>query len=339
MPPNRSRRSRGRLPFVDALRGLAAVAVAWFHFTHGNTGFLPEGTLKASGSYGWCGIQIFFVISGFILPWSLNRAGYTLRAYGKFLARRIVRIDPPYYAAIALTLMLGYLSSVVPGYKGESFHLVWPQVLGHVGFLNAFTGYPWLNPAFWTLAIEFQYYLLLGLLMPLLVSSGMRVWSLIAVAFLLAPAAVHSDRLMPHYACLFLLGIITFQYRSGLIGWFVYMSTALAAGADLWFLGNAATAIAGTLTALAIAFVGLELKPLSWLGTLSYSLYLLHVPVGGRVVNAGMRLPHTAPVQCLVLTAAMGLSLASAYIFYILIEKPACRWAAEIGFSAKLQKR
>jgi len=321
-------RGGNRLVFLDSLRGVAAIMVAWFHFTQGNAAFLPKGILKTSGSYGWLGVDMFFVLSGFVLPWSLNRRGYKLRDYGVFVARRMVRLDPPYLAAILLTLSLGYISSLAPGYKGAEFLISWPQVFSHLGFLNACLGYPWLNPVFWTLAIEFQYYLLIGLALPLLVSPSVLVRSGVNIAFLVAPLVFDSRGFMPHYACLFLLGTATFQHKSEIITRSIYLLTALASCSVLGFVESVPVAITGVLTAFAIAFVKIELSHLSWLGTLSYSLYLLHVPVGGRVINAGTRLPHTLPVQLVVLAAAMGLSLAAASIFYFLIEKPARDWAA-----------
>ena len=94
MPP------RGRrVEILEPLRGLAALAVAWFHFTNA-TGLLPEGWLRASGRYGWLGVEVFFVISGFIIPYSLFNAGYRFpRHAGRFILKRIVRLDPPYIAA------------------------------------------------------------------------------------------------------------------------------------------------------------------------------------------------------------------------------------------------
>jgi peptidoglycan/LPS O-acetylase OafA/YrhL len=325
--------TKERLVFLDSIRGLAAIMVAWYHFTQGNPAFLPKGLLKASGSYGWLGVEVFFVLSGFILPWSLYRGGYRLRGYGIFLVRRMVRLDPPYVAAIALTLLLGYLSTFAPGYRGNAFSISWPQILSHFGFLNAFIGYTWLNPVFWTLAIEFQYYLLIGLLFPLVISLNALVRYALTLAFLAAPFVFHSSRFMPHYACLFLLGILTFKYKSGMIARNVYLLTAVATCSELCYLESGPVAVTGLLTGFAIAFVRLELRPLRWLGTLSYSIYLLHVPLGGRVVNAGLRLPHTLPVQCFVLMAAMGSSLAAAFLFYTLIEKPARGWAAAISYA------
>lgn len=86
---------------VEILRGVAAFSVMWFHLTNGNSQFLPSGgLLKLSGAYGYLGVQLFFVISGFIIPYSLSIRNYQVKTDGLgFLVRRIVRIEPAYLVA------------------------------------------------------------------------------------------------------------------------------------------------------------------------------------------------------------------------------------------------
>ena len=99
-----SEEERDRIHVLDSLRGVASLAVCWMHLTSFkyNT---PDGpfysSLRLTGSYGWLGVEVFFVISGFVIPYSLDRAGYRLRDYPRFVAKRLVRLDPPYLAAVA----------------------------------------------------------------------------------------------------------------------------------------------------------------------------------------------------------------------------------------------
>ena len=62
----------GRLAVLDSLRGLAALAVCLFHFA-GRDDFLPGTYLQAASRQGYLGVVAFFVISGFVIPWSLHR--------------------------------------------------------------------------------------------------------------------------------------------------------------------------------------------------------------------------------------------------------------------------
>src|ERR1035441_2897196 len=67
----------------------------WYHCTVGS-GVIHDGWLYRSGKYGWLGVEIFFVISGFIIPYSLYKAGYRVSDFTRFLLKRIARLDPPY---------------------------------------------------------------------------------------------------------------------------------------------------------------------------------------------------------------------------------------------------
>src|SRR5262245_38837846 len=133
--------SRDRLEGLDFMRGLASLAVCWFHLTrfHYST---PDprafALVRRTGEYGWLGVEVFFVISGFVIPYSLYRARYRLRDFFSYLARRIVRLDPPYLAAIAVILTLALLASLKSGrpIEVEARPVDWTRVLLHLGYLN-----------------------------------------------------------------------------------------------------------------------------------------------------------------------------------------------------------
>lgn len=88
-------------------------------------------------------------------------------------------------------------------------------------------------------------------------------------------------------------------------------------------------------TALAIAFVRVRGRGFTFFGNISYSLYLLHVPVGGRVINLSLRLTDSPAGKVAALAVALSLSVAASYAFYRLIEKPAQRWSSAIPFGAR----
>jgi peptidoglycan/LPS O-acetylase OafA/YrhL len=323
---------RKRISTLDALRGVASFAVCWFHLTNGNAEFLPEGWLKSSGTYGWAGVEVFFVISGFVIPYALHRSNYELKNYGRFVLKRVVRLDPPYLVAIAVTVALNYLSSALPGYRGEPFQLSLAQLLLHFGYINVFFGYPWLNVAFWTLAIEFQYYLLAGLLFPACASRDKRLLVPLLACAAALPFALPSPSFIFHYEFLFLLGVVTFQYKIEVWGKRTYLALLFTLGVGTFYtLGGLITAV-GTVTALAIAFVEIRNKVLGFLGTISYSLYLLHGPVGGRVINLGVRYCHSTGGKIVALILATGVSIAASYLLYKLVEHPSQLWSSAIRY-------
>jgi peptidoglycan/LPS O-acetylase OafA/YrhL len=323
-----------RIEVLDLLRGIAATAVALKHFTN----ILEPGPILAVTSYGWLGVEVFFVISGFIIPYSLYKGGYQLHRFPVFVLKRIVRLDPPYIVTIALIILLGVLSWYLPVTKGNKvFSVSFTQVMLHFGYLNTYFHYEWLSDVFWTLAIEFQYYILIGLTFPLLVSKNLRLRyaalaSLAALAFI-----IPTDALVFRFIFLFMMGIFAFQYRTKLIGWReCAVLITLAVICCLLRTGIPMTA-AGTAAVLAILFVKVKSRPLIFLGAISYSLYLLHGPIGRRGLNLALRVTgaesELMKIVCIVF--AMAVSIVAAYLMYKLIERPSQRLSAAIQYKDK----
>ena len=334
MPPSSS-----RIATVDALRGIASFSVAWFHFTHGNPDFLPAGLLKSSGEYGWLGVEMFFVISGFVIPYALYKAQYELPQYGRFLAKRIIRLDPPYIVDICLILALAYIVPLAPMFHGPPPNYTLAQLLGHLGYANTLIGKPWINPVFWSLGLEFQYYLLVGLIFPLLVSSNRLIrWALI-VALLLPGPFIPRSSLIFAWLPLFVAGILTFQKKVGLLSNRVFAAGLAVVFSIVWFEGRLGIAALGfpaaivmLLTVLAIAFLTLRSSRLTWLGGISYSLYLVHCPIGGKVVNLGARHAHGLYSEITVLIFAATASILAAYLLYRAVELPSQRLSSKISY-------
>ena len=299
---------------VEILRGIAAFSVMWFHLVNGNASFpAGDGWLRASGAYGYLGVQLFFVISGFVIPYSLARRNYRIAADGLgFLGRRLVRIEPAYLVSVALMVVLQVASALTPG-SGAAMpasELAASMVL-HVAYLAPWFHVPWLSPVYWSLAIELQYYVVMLFAAPLLLSKRRTCVSLVLLAAAILPLLIDDERLLLRYLPLFGLGFIRFlAFRrvltvAELAGW-----AALYFGL-YWFVFDRHQALAA---AFAFFFLFLPLKRplpvLSFLGSISYSLYLVHFPIGGRIINLAARLPPTLVVQLAgVLLAAAGIDL------------------------------
>jgi peptidoglycan/LPS O-acetylase OafA/YrhL len=324
--------SSHRVETLETLRGMAAAAVAWFHFTNGGS-LLDDGWLKSSGAYGWLGVQVFFVISGFVLPYSLWRGGYRVRRdVGTFILKRLIRLEPPYLATLGIVVALAYASAAIPGFKGTAPNLTWAQLLLHLGYLNAYFGYPSLSPVFWTLAIELQFYVMVAIAYPLVVGTH-RVSIVLLMAVAAVAMGVPHDRFVFQYLALFGVGMAAFRFRVGLDSRSrFFVATAALAGVNTLAL-SPLIAAAGAVAALLVAFVRLPPRgPFAGLGAVSYSLYLLHVPIGGRVVNLGARFADTALAQSLVLAAAVAGSYIAAYGLYRTVERPAQWWSSRLRY-------
>jgi peptidoglycan/LPS O-acetylase OafA/YrhL len=313
-----------RIQGVDALRGLAALAVCWFHITI-TSAILNEGIFRSTGKYGWLGVEVFFVISGFIIPYALQRSGYKLKSYPIFLLKRITRLDPPY---IAVTVLFTFS----PHYSGGKFAIDPVGLLLHLGYLNVIFHYPWLNPVYWTLAIEFQYYLLVGLIFSL-ISNKHRVVRLLTFGLLgLTAVLIRRGEYIFLFMFLFLMGMSVFQYRQKIVGrWeFVILIFAAAIGSYLT-LGMSYT-LAGLIGVSGILFLKVRNPILNFLGMISYSLYLIHPPVVKLVLGLGRRFAVNQPTRILLVMAALGFSIFAAYLLYLLVEKPAQRWSASFKY-------
>src|SRR5260221_1098387 len=266
-----------RIESIEALRGLAALAVAWHHFTNG-IGLIGDGWLKASGAYGYLGVEIFFVISGFIIPYSMIRGGYLFpTSIPTFLLKRLVRLEPPYLASILVAIALSYLSASTPWYRGNPPEINSVQLVSHIGYLTPILGCQWLNPVFWSLAIEFQYYLLVSVVYPLVASESRALRYASLGALCLSAIAIPAPLFVAKYLPLFALGIIAFCRAVGLessrMSWVLTIMVAAAGSSDL---GPAIMAV-GIIRSLAITSMRFpKSRALVMLGAVSYSLYLLH---------------------------------------------------------------
>jgi peptidoglycan/LPS O-acetylase OafA/YrhL len=325
--------AHSRLEIVEGLRGLAALAVAWFHFTNANPAFPTVGWLRASGTHGWLGVESFFVISGFIIPYAMLKAGYRVADWRTFLAKRLLRLEPSYLVAILLTLALWWVSSWSPHFTRQPPTVT--QVLLHVGYLPALFGYAWLDTAYWTLAVEFQYYLLMAVSFGWIAHRSARIRvSGFAVACLL-PFVVPSDNLVFRYLGLFALGTATFWKHAGLVTHGGYLACLAVATAVTSATLGLAVASVGAGTACLIAYGSrLRWRPMAWLGTLSYSLYVIHGPVGERVVNLGARYAHSPGAQVAVTIAAVAVSVGGAYALYRLVEVHFLRASASLHYAS-----
>ncbi len=163
----------GRLQSIDALRGIAALGVILYHSVLQITNAVPDNffrwpvkLLQFVSSFGYIGVFLFFVISGFCihLQWAKSRANQQLRPiqFRSFWKRRIRRLYPPYLIAFALFMIMAALTTGI-----NVTHFFIYDVVMHLFMLHNLdpnTCYS-INGVFWTLAIEEQLYLAYFLLL------------------------------------------------------------------------------------------------------------------------------------------------------------------------------
>jgi peptidoglycan/LPS O-acetylase OafA/YrhL len=332
-----------RIHTIDAMRGLAALAVAWYHLTYGDPSFLPDGLLKSSGRYGGVGgVQTFFVISGFIIPFALYQAKYTHRSFFRFLGKRMLRLDPPYIASIAFVLFLGAIAREFPQFLWHLHGFKIRELAAHLGYLNGFFAYRWLNNVYWTLAIELQYYLLIALAFPLSQRLPKRTawlfpFMLVLASWLPRPrlggAPLRDDLILP-YLGVFAIGFLAFQHRIGAISWRTYLPLLVGAGIAVFLRENASIAVAAVAAATVISLVAVRHPLLSWLGECSYSLYLVHEPVRWVAYAAARMDPSiSGSGREIVACVALVVSFALARLMYVVVERPSQRLSSRLRYA------
>ena len=354
--------SQQRIGIINALRGFAALVVAWGHFVAGQGKYLGM-----SGKYGYLGVDIFFVISGFVIPWSLYRSRYELRDYPRFLLKRNVRLYPPYLASIAISILATNFV-LVPVFHIPHMTVTGRDLLLHFAYLNDLAHVPWVNVAYWTLAIEFQWYLLIGLVLPLLASRRRLARFAATSVMVLAYFAFPWDRLVFHFLPVFLIGVFVFQYRAAvtglgeMLGLIAVMVFAMLRSSG-WLVPLVAVP-----TGMLIAFPVLQGRaihrgpergperslgstpiranpariggPGGWrdgvadrVGDVSYSLYLLHLPIGVSVIGCLSHwLPYSGSYIGLLDVVGVAASMWAAWIMYRVIERPSQQISSAIRF-------
>ncbi len=320
-----------RLSNVDVLRGGAALAVCFFHFTR--EGFLRPFFAQPAAELGYLGVDAFFVISGFVIPLALARAGFSLEKLPAFLLARFTRLYPAFLASLLVVLALWHVSALRPGFGGTAPQENWPQILGNATLTCDALGKPWLIPIYWTLAVEAQYYLVVACTFPLFASAHLPTRLAATAAWLGAYLLVPIKFSILPYSALFGMGIAAFQQSAGLISRRTATLLAAAGLAVQWFRTDLASAAVGFGTYLFIVYAP-TVRSRVWLGlgAISYSLYLIHVPVGGRIINLFAREPHGMPIRLAAVALALAASLLASIVFYRLIEKPSHQWSKRFRF-------
>jgi peptidoglycan/LPS O-acetylase OafA/YrhL len=327
-------------PEIDGLRAVAVISVVLFH-----AGFPPAG--------GFLGVDVFFVISGYVITRQLLRDGASF-SLARFYERRARRILPALLTVLLATSLLAYFA-LPPGPLIEFSHSVIAALLfvANIFFwksANYFSEPSELTPLLhlWSLSVEEQFYLVFPLLLV-----GLRRFRPGAAGIAIAGigiASIYSAMIYRHTdaaAVFYLAHFRAWQLAAGaFIAWREHgtgrSESGIGAGLGLGvviatiFLADRSHAFAGSLAATAgsaavVQFGGgrtwssrlLSLRPVVGVGLISYSFYLWHQPLFALARSYAINAPPRPIFAALILISA---ALATAT--YRLIESPARRrWA------------
>jgi peptidoglycan/LPS O-acetylase OafA/YrhL len=315
---------------INSLRGLSALSVCLFHFIYST--FIQDETLRSIFFYGQKGVQVFFIISGIVIPMSLINSNYNLTKVWKFLLVRFVRIEPPYLVAVALGVIYLNVRNFIPSSSNIDVSPSLRDITLHLGYLVPFVeGAQWISKVFWTLSIEFQYYIYLALFIPLGLSSNKMLKVLFFVTLAVLPFVTNEFYFFPHWASFFAMGIIFVFWIKEKINTLIFiMLFVLYSVIIVIKQGFLDYSIALMTLFVVFRFGYFKTKVGEFFGQISYSLYLFHTLVGLSFINLMSSRVTSSVGKFTIVCTAIALSIVFSYIAWKLIEKPSQLYAKKL---------
>ncbi|HJV93015.1 MAG TPA: acyltransferase [Azonexus sp.] len=328
-----------RMPLIDALKAIAAILVLLNHFSsYGPLAATAReafpGLIDWFYGYGRMAVQVFLVIAGFLAARGLSGHGQALAVSPlPLIWKRYLRLVVPYLAAIGLAIAAAAIAAHWMDDDAIPARATVKQWLAHALLLQGLLGFDSLSAGVWYIAIDFQLFALMALLLW-----GGRI-NRVAPALVLAVAGA---------------SLFWFNRDASWDNWAIYFFASYGLGAAAWWasdrrqmsswLGVIATVVIAALIvdfrlriALALGVALLlgfgrrtgfleqwpNARPLAFLGQISYSVFLVHFPVLLLANGLYVQLELSSPVSAiLALMLALTASIVAANYFYRWIESP-----------------
>ncbi|MYM22103.1 acyltransferase family protein [Duganella sp. FT135W] len=329
--------TKDRVNEIDLLRFIAAISVVLFHYAF--RGFAADGLsnmpyplLAPYARYGYLGVELFFMISGFVIL--MTASGGSLRS---FVISRVVRLYPAFWACCTLTFAMISLFEVPP------FQAGWQQYLVNLTMMSGFVDVPSIDNAYWSLFIELKFYALVAIVLLLGRVHQVQLWLWAWLGISIANQFVHSGKvtmfLLTNYSAFFIAGACCYLIWSRGASLTRLAMLLLAWGLGTWqalvplmeFEQHYATRMSrfGVVVIIAGFFVVLlliSLRRTGWIGqrrwllagVLTYPLYLLHQNIGFILFHLG----YPEWNRHLLLWSVVAGMCVLAYLVHRIVEQP-----------------
>jgi peptidoglycan/LPS O-acetylase OafA/YrhL len=329
-----------RLVELDSMRGLAAVAVLLFHLTfwRSDDGLNPFTFLTLHLKVFHYSVELFFITSGFVIFMTLE----AVSSSRQFLASRTARLYPAYWVSVIVTTAVAYTMERHPPSLGV--------FAVNMTMMETFFRTSYVDNSYWTLGVEIQFYVLIGLIFAFgwirridgLCLTFLTAATIYRVTLLLQGISPEDwvEESFAQYGSFFVIGVCMFRIRNqegsrltvGIIV-LAILSTAwggghqsLSAGSVEYFAGTCALTVFMWLAVNGhVRF--LRWRPLVFLGEISYPLYLVHQRIGVSLVDAFYR--HDIPAAAAVGAATLAVGVLAVGIHF-LVETPGRRYLRKL---------
>ncbi len=334
------------LNLIQLLRGIASLLVVLFHTTINANDILKKEFCLNFFAFGGAGVDIFFVLSGFIITYTSLKPLREGKQLFSFLRRRFVRIFPSYWLVITLFLMIQIL---LPAFYNTKYNFTLSNILSTY-FL--FPGHTMINGVSWTLTYELFFYFLFSLVFIIPRKKIALVFSIIygLIIILVTIFGYASEKENDWLGLLtfpmnteFIMGILAAvlipripqNISAGLLigGSILFLTSSILSDHNYILFPNAFNRVIffGVPSFfIIIGIVKFELATktkvhnfLLLLGEASYSLYLLHLPIIFATIKiiARFNIQSNITLHCLLLFTLIIICWGSIF-FYKYIEKP-----------------
>lgn len=316
--------NKKRIIELDSLRGIAALLVIVYHYTFrfGVKFDTSVVTNQFSFPYGHYGVELFFLISGFVIFMSVKENTSPLL----FLKKRSIRLFPTFWISMIFTVVSVYLLDAV------EFQVSISDFLVNLTMVPSFFNVKAVDGVYWILKIEWFFYLVIFILLLFKIISKTKLLSLGLVSIIVVLSLLIKVHSYSYYACLFIAGMSFYSvwkkednYLNHVLILSLVLVSVLSYDLELVIVTAILVIIMYLMVYNLLSF--LVIKPLLFLGKISYALYLIHQNFGYAVQLKLIEMEYSNVFLLVLLPLMLSIFFAWAITEYI-----------ELPLSKRLQK-
>lgn len=329
-----------RLYEIDLLRFVAALSVVLYHYAFrghaaDNMTVMPYPSIAPVAKYGYLGVDMFFMISGFVIFMTVS-AGSARR----FVISRVVRLYPAFWVCCTVT----FIVSLIAG--GAVYPVSWYQYAINMTMLGGLTKVEYIDSVYWSLFLEMKFYALVFILLILRKMDAAKnllgLWLIIVIALSQWKIRYIGFVFIPEYAHYFIAGAMFYLvHKQGvcfykmfiiIVSYVVAIKAALEKALSMGVHYHTQFETITIIIAISVFYIIFLLMSTGFtknfsserwllLGALTYPLYLIHQNIGYMIFNLAYPLinPHV------IMLGTITTMLLAAYIIDVKIERPYSR--------------